>query len=101
MLDPCDREAVLAYNALKKADYRVIIELSCIPSSEVLLGIKRAYQARYRHSLEEDVASHFSGEMRTVSSWNLSNDLSIIVSCCEHIFIAVSIQHCAAATSAS
>ncbi|XP_057524565.1 annexin-like protein RJ4 [Amaranthus tricolor] len=66
MLDPCDREAVLAYNALKKADYRVIIELSCIPSSEVLLAIKRAYQARYRHSLEEDVASHFSGEMRTL-----------------------------------
>lgn len=64
MLEPCDREAVLAYNALKKGDYRVVIEMSCIPSAEELLGIKRAYQARYKHSLEEDVASHFSGDMR-------------------------------------
>lgn len=64
MLDPLDREAVLANVALKKSDYRVIIELSCIPSAEELLAFKRAYQARYKHSLEEDVASHFSGDMR-------------------------------------
>ncbi|KMT17074.1 hypothetical protein BVRB_2g041310 [Beta vulgaris subsp. vulgaris] len=64
MLDPCDREAVLAHNALKKADFKVIIELSCIPSAEELLAVKRAYQARYKHSLEEDVACHFSGDMR-------------------------------------
>lgn len=68
MLDPCDREAVIAYDALKKADYQVIIELSCIGSSEEFLAIKRAYQARYKHSLEEDVASHFLGDMRAVSS---------------------------------
>lgn len=64
MLDPLDREAVLANVALKKADFRVIIELSSIPSAEELLAFKRAYQARYKHSLEEDVASHFSGDMR-------------------------------------
>ncbi|KMT17075.1 hypothetical protein BVRB_2g041320 [Beta vulgaris subsp. vulgaris] len=64
MLDPLDREAVLANVALKKSDYKVIIELSCIPSTEELLAIKRAYQARYKHSLEEDIASHFSGDMR-------------------------------------
>ncbi|KAL2898235.1 Annexin-like protein RJ4 [Bienertia sinuspersici] len=55
MLDPMDREAVLVNVALKKADYRVIIELSCIPSTEEVLAIKRAYQARYKHSLEEDL----------------------------------------------
>jgi len=64
MLEPFDREAVLANVALKKSDYRVIIELSCIPSAEELLAFKRAYQARYLHSLEEDVASHFTGDMR-------------------------------------
>lgn len=64
MLDPLDREAVLANNALKKSDYRVIIELSCIPSAEELLAFKRAY---YLRSLEEDVASHFSGDMRKAS----------------------------------
>ncbi|XP_021750659.1 annexin-like protein RJ4 [Chenopodium quinoa] len=64
MLDPCDREAVLAHNALKEKKFGVIIEISCIPSSDELLAIKRAYQARYKHSLEEDVASHFSGDLR-------------------------------------
>lgn len=68
MLDPLDREAVLANVALKKSDYRVIIELACIPSAEELLAFKRAYQARYKRSLEEDVASHFSGDMRKVRS---------------------------------
>lgn len=64
MLDPLDREAVLANVAVKKSDYRVIIELACIPSAEEQLAFKRAYQARYKHSLEEDIASHFSGDMR-------------------------------------
>ncbi|KNA08231.1 hypothetical protein SOVF_164450 [Spinacia oleracea] len=64
MLDPLDREAVLANVGIKKSDYRVIVELSCISSAEELLAIKRAYQARYKHSLEEDVASYFSGDMR-------------------------------------
>lgn len=67
MLDPLDREAVLANVGIKKSDYRVIVELSCISSAEELLAIKRAYQARYKHSLEEDVASYFSGDMRKAS----------------------------------
>lgn len=64
MLDPLDREAVMANVALKNSDYQTIIELSCLPSADELLGLKRAYQARYKHSLEEDVASHFSGDMQ-------------------------------------
>ncbi|KAL9247751.1 hypothetical protein vseg_021149 [Gypsophila vaccaria] len=64
MLEPFDREAVLAHVALKKSDYHVVIELASISSAEELLAIKRAYQARYLHSLEEDVASYFTGDMR-------------------------------------
>jgi len=64
MLEPFEREAVLANVALKKADYKVIIELSSTASAEELLAFKRAYQTRFLHSLEEDVASHFSGDLR-------------------------------------
>ncbi|KAL8154336.1 hypothetical protein V2J09_012096 [Rumex salicifolius] len=67
MHSPMDREAILANVALKKGDYKVIVELSCLPCSEELLGIRRAYQARYKHSLEEDVASHSSGDIRRAS----------------------------------
>ncbi|GAB2287903.1 hypothetical protein Dimus_022258 [Dionaea muscipula] len=64
MLDPLDRDAVLANVAIRKGDYQVIVELSCITTPEELLALRRAYQARYKHSLEEDVASHTSGKMR-------------------------------------
>ncbi|XAR54449.1 hypothetical protein NMG60_11029580 [Bertholletia excelsa] len=66
MLDPEDRDAVLANVALKQTntDYRVIVELSLIYSSEELLAVKRAYQARYKHSLEEDLAARTSGNLR-------------------------------------
>ncbi|KAE9462964.1 hypothetical protein C3L33_05129, partial [Rhododendron williamsianum] len=59
ILDPLDRDAVLANVALKQSnpDYHVIVELSCIYSPEELLAVKRAYQARYQHCLEEDLAS--------------------------------------------
>ncbi|KAH7860716.1 hypothetical protein Vadar_017142 [Vaccinium darrowii] len=65
ILDPLDRDAVLANVVLKEKtpEYRVIVELSCIYSPEELLAVKRAYQARYHHSLEEDLASHFSGDI--------------------------------------
>lgn len=67
ILDPLDREAVIANVAIRKAkpvDYRVIIEISCIHSSEELLAVKRAYMTRYKRSLEEDVAAHTSGDIR-------------------------------------
>ncbi|KAI8571566.1 hypothetical protein RHMOL_Rhmol01G0130100 [Rhododendron molle] len=65
ILDPLDRDAVLANVALKQSnpDYHVIVELSCIYSPEELLAVKRAYQARYQHCLEEDLASHISGDL--------------------------------------
>ncbi|KAI3445114.1 hypothetical protein Pfo_001779 [Paulownia fortunei] len=68
ILDPEDRDAVLLHVAIKKTpivDYRVIVEFSSICSPEELLAIKRAYQIRYKHSLEEDLAQHTTGDLRT------------------------------------
>ncbi|KAF2322482.1 hypothetical protein GH714_017265 [Hevea brasiliensis] len=65
ILDPEDRDAVLANVALKKSsDYHVIVEIACVRSSEELLAVRRAYHARYKHSLEEDVAVHTTGDIR-------------------------------------
>ncbi|KAG8391137.1 hypothetical protein BUALT_Bualt01G0156600 [Buddleja alternifolia] len=66
ILDPEDRDAVLLNVAMKQTpiDYRVIVEISCISSPEELLAIKRAYQIRYKHSLEEDLAQHTTGDIR-------------------------------------
>ncbi|OMO51711.1 Annexin [Corchorus capsularis] len=65
-LDPADRDAVLAHEALQKsvADYKVIVEIACVRSPEDLLAVKRAYKFRYKHSLEEDLASYTSGNIR-------------------------------------
>ncbi|KAF3448778.1 hypothetical protein FNV43_RR09491 [Rhamnella rubrinervis] len=66
ILEPADRDAVLANAAIKKGetDAKVLIEISCIRSPEELLAVRRAYQHRYKRSLEEDVASHLSGDLR-------------------------------------
>ncbi|XVF69537.1 hypothetical protein PTKIN_Ptkin11bG0089900 [Pterospermum kingtungense] len=65
-LDPADRDALLANEALHKTvpDYRVIVEIACIRSPEDLLAVKRAYKFRYKHSLEEDLASVTTGDIR-------------------------------------
>ncbi|OMP03638.1 Annexin [Corchorus capsularis] len=66
ILDPADRDAVLANVAIRKTcpDHHVIIEIACTRSPEELLAVRRAYQARYKHSLEEDVAVHTKGDLR-------------------------------------
>ncbi|KAG0464624.1 hypothetical protein HPP92_018788 [Vanilla planifolia] len=65
MFNPVDREAFLAKYALSKGlDFRVLIEISCIGSTSHLLAVKQAYQARYKRSIEEDVASKTSGDLR-------------------------------------
>ncbi|GMI80317.1 ANNEXIN 8, annexin 8 [Hibiscus trionum] len=66
ILDPADRDAVLANVATKKLspDHHVIVEIACTRSPEELLAIRRAYQARYKRSLEEDVAAHTKGDTR-------------------------------------
>lgn len=71
-LDPADRDAVLANVALRKdkncVDYRVIIELSCTLSPEELFSVKSAYHCRYKRSLEEDIASNTSSDLRKATS---------------------------------
>lgn len=68
ILDPTDRYAVLAHVAIKKSetDYNVIVEISSTLSPEELLAVRRAYQLRYKHSLEEDLAAHTTGDIRKV-----------------------------------
>ncbi|XP_024181887.1 annexin-like protein RJ4 [Rosa chinensis] len=66
-LDPADRDAVLANLAIKKpdeTDYNVIIEISSVRCPEELLAVRKAYQLRYRCSLEEDLAQHTAGDIR-------------------------------------
>lgn len=66
ILDPADRDAVIANAALRKQipDYCIIVEISCTRTPEELLAVRRAYQYRYKHSLEEDVACHSTGDIR-------------------------------------
>ncbi|XP_054814120.1 annexin-like protein RJ4 isoform X2 [Prosopis cineraria] len=82
VLEPTDRDAVLANVAIRNSnnvDYTMIVEISCIYSSEELLAVRRAYHNRYKHSLEEDVAAHTSGYLRQflvglVSSYRYEGD---------------------------
>ncbi|KAL5994672.1 hypothetical protein ACLOJK_024725 [Asimina triloba] len=66
ILDPADRDAVLARTALKKVipDIRVIIEIACVKTPLELLAVKRAYHARYNRSLEEDLLVALVGQYR-------------------------------------
>lgn len=64
ILDPVDRDAVLANVAIRKTSPHVIVEISCVHSPEELLAVRRAYQLRYKHSLEEDVAAHYTGDIQ-------------------------------------
>ncbi|KAM1157892.1 hypothetical protein ACFX1X_028757 [Malus domestica] len=66
ILDPADRDAVLAHVAIKKSgcNYNVIIEIGTILSPEELFAVRKAYQVRYKHSLEEDLAAHTTGDIR-------------------------------------
>lgn len=78
ILEPTEREALLANLALKNANknYQVIVEISCVLSPEELFVVRRAYHNRYKRSLEEDVAANTSGHLRQASheiksEWNL------------------------------
>ncbi|KAJ7949333.1 Annexin [Quillaja saponaria] len=64
ILEPADRDAVLAHVAIKSDNKDVIVEISCIYSPEELLAVRRAYHNRYKRSLEEDVATHTTGDLR-------------------------------------
>lgn len=72
MLDPQERDAVILHVAIKEKpilDYTSIIELSCIYSPHDFLSVKCTYQARYKRSLEEDLAQHCTGELRKACNY--------------------------------
>lgn len=67
-LDPAERDASLANEATKKmtSNNWVLAEIACTRPALDLFKAKQAYQARYKSSLEEDVAYHTSGDFRKV-----------------------------------
>ncbi|XP_010527610.1 PREDICTED: annexin D2-like [Tarenaya hassleriana] len=65
-LDSAERDAYLAKEATKMftSNNWVLVEIACTRSAFELFKVKQAYQARYKKSLEEDVAYHTSGDLR-------------------------------------
>lgn len=65
-LDPSERDAVLAEGAVRKWHSKdsVLLEIACTRSSKDLHLVRQAYHARFKRSLEEDVAYHIKGEFR-------------------------------------
>ena len=73
VLDPPERDAYLANEATKKwtASNQVLVEIACTRSPKQLNLAKEAYHARFKKSLEEDVAYHTTGDFRKVKSTEL------------------------------
>ncbi|CAK7334633.1 unnamed protein product [Dovyalis caffra] len=65
-LDPAERDAYLANEATKRftSSNWVLMEIACTRSSHDLFKVRQAYHARYKKSLEEDVAYHTTGDFR-------------------------------------
>lgn len=56
-MHPWERDAKLAHHVLHEAHpAAIVVEIACTRSAEELLGARKAYQALFHHSLEEDVA---------------------------------------------
>lgn len=74
VLDPEERDAVLVYDSVRKwsPGNRALIEIACTRSSEELLAARRAYLARYKRSIEEDVAVHSKGDFKKVTVFHFS-----------------------------
>ncbi|CAL4981901.1 unnamed protein product [Urochloa decumbens] len=68
ILDPVERQAVMANAATKciLEEYPVIIEIACTNSPAELIAVKKAYHVLYNCSLEEDVAAHTIGKLRSL-----------------------------------
>ncbi|QHO23910.1 Annexin [Arachis hypogaea] len=70
-LDPAKRDTFLANEATKRStsSNQLLMEIACTRSSDQLLFARKAYHARYKKSLEEDVAHHTTGEFRKCSDF--------------------------------
>ncbi|KAK6115490.1 hypothetical protein DH2020_007759 [Rehmannia glutinosa] len=80
-LDPSERDAYLANEATKRwtSSNQVLMEIACTRSPKELLLARDAYHARFKRSLEEDVAYHTSGDfckllVPLVSSYRYGGD---------------------------
>ncbi|CAM8942934.1 unnamed protein product [Rhodiola kirilowii] len=65
-LDPAERDALLTNEATKRwtSSNQVLMEVACTRTSDQLLAAKKAYHARYKKSLEEDVGYHTTADFR-------------------------------------
>ncbi|KAG8085413.1 hypothetical protein GUJ93_ZPchr0010g11148 [Zizania palustris] len=58
-MHPWERDARMAHHVLHQAHpAAIVVEIACTRPAEELLGARKAYQALFHHSLEEDVAYH-------------------------------------------
>ncbi|KAK6940148.1 Annexin repeat [Dillenia turbinata] len=80
-LDPAERDAYLANETTKRwsSSNLVLMEIACTRSPHELLLARQAYHARFKKSLEEDVAHHTTGDFRKllvplVSSYRYEGD---------------------------
>ncbi|CAK9322085.1 unnamed protein product [Citrullus colocynthis] len=65
-LEPADRDAFMVYEATRilTRNNLAIVEIACTRTSIQLYKVRQAYHARYKRSLEGDVAYHTSGDIR-------------------------------------
>ncbi|XP_058085865.1 annexin Gh1-like [Magnolia sinica] len=65
-LDPSERDALLANEAASKwkTSNHALVEIACARSSKELFLVRQAYHARFKRSLEEDVAANTTGDFR-------------------------------------
>lgn len=68
-LSPAERDALLANGAIRKSTsgYYVLVEIACARISRELFLVRESYHARFKRSLEEDVAHHTTGDFRKVT----------------------------------
>ncbi|PON81883.1 Annexin [Trema orientale] len=66
-LHPAERDALVAYEAIRKnttSSYYVLLEIASARTSRELFQARENYHARFKRSLEEDVAHHTTGDFR-------------------------------------
>ncbi|XP_062007167.1 annexin Gh1-like isoform X1 [Rosa rugosa] len=80
-LHPSERDAALANEATKRftSSNWVLMEIACSRSSHELHLVKQAYHAKFKKSLEEDVAFHTSGDFRKVSQLVRQGTLETVI----------------------
>ncbi|KAJ7968185.1 Annexin [Quillaja saponaria] len=65
-LHPAERDALLANEATRKrtSGHYVLVEIACTRTSRDLFLVREDYHARFKRSLEEDVAYNATGDFR-------------------------------------